>query len=64
MERFESSASPDVLNYQKTSDALIKQIRKLRWMGLNDEIKRVEKMLAAHDMQSSDTVIADPIDTD
>jgi hypothetical protein len=47
MEIFGPPISPDVSDDQRASDALIKLIRKLRWMGMDDEVKRVQSTLAA-----------------
>jgi len=56
--------SPDVSDDQRASNALIKLIRKLRWMGMDDEVERVQTTLAARDVRPADSVIAGPIDTD
>ena len=47
MEIFGPPVSPDVLDDQRASDALVKLVRKLRWMGMDDEVERIEMTLAA-----------------
>ncbi len=64
MEIFGPPISPDVLDDQRASDALVKLIRKLRWLGMDDEVERIEMTLAARDTRHADTVIAGPVDTD
>jgi len=64
MEMFGPPISPDVSDDQRASNALIKLIRKLRWMGMDDEVERVQTTLAARDVRPADSVIAGPIDTD
>ena len=41
MEIFGPPISPDVSDDQRASNALIKLIQKLRWMGMDDEVARV-----------------------
>jgi hypothetical protein len=64
MELFGPPISPDVSDDQRASNTLIKLIQKLRWIGMDDEAKRVQTTLAARDMQPADSVIAGPCDTD
>ena len=64
MEIFGPPNSPDVSDEQRASDALIRLIRKWRWMGMDDEVERVEKTLKARDLKPTDTVLAGPSDTD
>ncbi len=64
MEMFGPPISPDVSEDQRASNALIKLIRKLRWMGMDDEAERAQMTLGACNLQSSDSVIASPADTD
>ncbi len=56
--------SPDVSEGQRASNALVKLIRKLRWMGMEDDAERVQITLATCDMKTADSVVAEPIDTD
>ena len=64
MEMFGPPISPDVSDDERASNALIKLIRKLRWMGMDDEVERVQTTLAARDVRPADSVIAGPVDTD
>jgi hypothetical protein len=64
MEIFGPPISPDVSDDQRASNALIKLIQKLRWVGMDDEVERVQMTLAARDMRRTDSVIAGPGDTD
>jgi hypothetical protein len=63
MEIFGPPISPDVSDDQRASDALIKLVRKLRWMGMNDEMERVEQTLTARDTRPADIVIGGPSET-
>ena len=56
--------SPDVPDDQRASNSLIKRIKKLRWMGMHDEERRVQTTLAERDAQPADSVIAGPRETD
>jgi len=64
MEIFGPPTSLDVSDDQRASDALVRLIRKWRWMGMDDEVERGEKTLTARDLQPADTVLAGPSDTD
>jgi hypothetical protein len=64
MEIFGPPISPDVSDDQRASDALVRLIRKWRWMGMDGEAERVENMLAARGTRAAETVVADPGDTD
>ncbi len=64
MEIFGPPISPDVVDDQRASDALVKLIRKLRWLGMDGDVERIEMTLAARDTRHTDTVIAGPADTD
>jgi hypothetical protein len=46
----------------RTPAELVHLIRKLRWMGLDDEAARLEALLA--EVPSGGSVLAGPIDTD
>jgi hypothetical protein len=56
--------SPDASVEQRASNDLIRLIRKLRWMGLDDEAKRVQTELKQRDVPAEDSVLARPRDTD
>jgi hypothetical protein len=46
----EKQKPPDVLAEQRTSNKLVKLIRKLRWMGMEEEAERVQMDLAQRDV--------------
>jgi hypothetical protein len=46
----------------RTPNQLIHLIRKLRWMGLDDEAARMEARLG--DVQSQESVLKGPVETD
>ena len=53
---------PQVSLEQRAASELIKRIRKLRWMGLEDEAQALQGALRhAH---CADSVVAYPLDTD
>jgi hypothetical protein len=64
METYRAPMPPDVSSDQRASNAHLKLIKKLRWMGMNDEEARVQKMLAACDVRPADSVIAGQGNTD
>ena len=55
---------PDVSPEQRTNVELIMRIRKLRWIGMEDEAELVQLELAARDIEPVDTVLAIPRETD
>jgi hypothetical protein len=54
---------PDVLQERRTSNELVEQIRKLRWMGLEEEAMIVQDELNLR-RATADSVIAASHDTD
>jgi len=54
---------PDVLSRQQANE-LVKLIRKLRWMGMQEEAERVQMRLAQCPVPPADSVLATPHDTD
>ena|ERR1700730_12159077 len=55
----------DVLEEQKTSNELVKRIRKLRWIGMEREAEGAEMQLALlRPVSLADSVFAGPHDTD
>ncbi len=44
------------------SNALVQRIRKLRWMGMEDEAERLQAML--RQIHPADILFSDPSDTD
>jgi hypothetical protein len=59
----EKQKPPDVLAEQRASNKLVKLIRKLRWMGMEEEAERVQMELAQRDVPP-DSVVAAPHETD
>jgi hypothetical protein len=55
-------AIPEVPLDQQVSDALLKQARKLRWMGLEDEANRTQRSLQKSALAGS--VLTAPRETD
>jgi hypothetical protein len=49
---------------QQASNRLIYLIRKLRWMGLEQEARRAEDQLTLRPVAAADTVVAMPHETD
>jgi hypothetical protein len=54
----------DVSAEQRASNDLIPLIRKLRWMGMDDEAKRMQTELMQRAVPAEDSVLARPRDTD
>jgi hypothetical protein len=55
---------PDGMGEQRTTNELVKLIRKLRWMGLEREAEKVENQLILRKGQAADSVIAASRETD
>ena len=55
---------PDGLGEQRTSNELVKLIRKLRWMGLDNDAKRLEYQLSLREVSAADIVVAASRETD
>ena len=53
----------DTAEDESRANDLVKRIRKLRWMGLEDEAERLQQELTRH-CADSDCVIATPRETD
>lgn len=56
--------SPDALTEQEAPDELIMLLRKLRWIGMDDEAERVQRKLAACHSRPTNSVLAGPDETD
>ena len=52
----------EISTERETASQLVKRIRKLRWMGMDDEAKRLEAALDRID--HAECVLAAPRDTD
>jgi hypothetical protein len=56
---------PDVLAPERASDELVKRIRKLRWIGMDDEAEQLIILLRRFPApKSAETVLTGPSDTD
>jgi hypothetical protein len=55
---------PRVSSEQKRSGELVKLVRKLRWIGMEDEAEQVEKQLLLQQLPAADSVIAASRETD
>jgi hypothetical protein len=62
--RFEGQKPFDGLAEQQKANDLVKLIRKLRWMGVEDEAEQMQMKVASCDVQTMSSVIAGPDDTD
>jgi hypothetical protein len=51
---------PDVSSEQRKSNELVRLIRKLRWMGMEEEADRVQTELAQCGVRRADSVLATP----
>jgi len=60
----EQQKPPDTLPEQRASNELVKIIRKLRWMGMEQEAKQLESELTLRDGPAADCVVAASRDTD
>jgi hypothetical protein len=63
MEMLHESLS-DALAEQRASNELVKLIRKLRWMRLEEEAKKAENQLILCDVPAADSVVARSRETD
>jgi hypothetical protein len=62
--RHEQQKSSDGLAEQRASNELVKLIRKLRWMGMEEEAKKAENQLTLCNVPAADSVIARSRETD
>jgi hypothetical protein len=56
--------APDISAEQEGTLELVKRIRKLRWIGMDDEAARLQIQLELSRMEPTDGVIAMPRDID
>jgi TolA-binding protein len=54
----------DSSSTDKAPDELIQLIRKLRWMGMEDEAKGLQQELTRRHATTADSVLATPAETD
>jgi hypothetical protein len=62
--RHEQQKPSDGLAEHRASDELVKLIRKLRWLGMEEEAKKVENQLTQCDVPAADSVVARSRETD
>ena len=62
MEAFPECQKPDEVSCPRASAELVKRIRKLRWIGMDDEADQLQMLLAS--MPSEHRVVVEPPDTD
>lgn len=55
---------PDGLAEERASNELVKLIRKLRWMGMEQEAEKAEHQLTLRRVQAADSVVASSHETD
>jgi hypothetical protein len=61
--RHELPKPPDILPAQRTSNELVKQIRKLRWMRMDEEAEELQSQLSLRSVPA-DSVVAASRETD
>lgn len=54
----------DGLAEQRASNELVKLIRKLRWIGMDEEAARAENQLTLRNVAAADSVVARSRETD
>ena len=62
--RHDQQRHSDDLTDQRVSNELVKLIRKLRWMGMEEEAKGAENQLTLCNVPAADSVIARSRETD
>jgi hypothetical protein len=62
--RHNQQKPPDDLAEPRTSNELVKLIRKLRWMGMEEEAERAQDELIKCHVPATDSVIAASRETD
>jgi hypothetical protein len=56
--RHEQQNPSDDVTGQRASNELVKVIRKLRWLGMEEEARKVENQLIQRDVPAADSVAA------
>ena len=56
--RHEQQKPCDDVTGQRASNELVKVIRKLRWLGMEEEARKVENQLIQCDVPAADSVVA------
>ncbi len=62
--RHDRQKPPEVSAEQRASNELVKLIRKLRWMGMEEEAERARYELTKCQIPATDSVVAASRDTD
>ena len=62
--RHEQQKPPDRSAEQHASNELVRMIRKLRWMGMEEEAERLQNQLSLCNVSAADSVVAASRDTD
>ena len=62
--RYEQQKPLDGLAEERASNELVKQIRKLRWMGMEEEAERLQNELTRCSVPAADCVVAASRETD
>ncbi len=60
----EQQKPPDTSPEQKASNELVRMIRKLRWVGMEEEAKRLQSQLTLYNVSAADSVVAASRETD
>ena len=61
---FEQSEPPDAVTSLNSSNELVKLIRKLRWIGMEEEAQRLQHELTQRSAEAADCVVARSAETD
>ena len=59
-----SADASDASSTDKAPNEMIKLIRKLRWMGMEEEAKGLQRELTRRHATTADSVLATPAETD
>ncbi len=62
--RHDQQKPPEVSAEQRASNELVKLIRKLRWMGMDEEAERARDKLTKCHVPATDSVVAASRETD
>jgi len=62
--RHELQMPPDILSAQRVSNDLVKRIRKLRWMRMDEEVESLQSQLRLCGVPAAESVIAASDETD
>lgn len=60
----ERQKPPDTSPEQRASNELVRMIRKLRWVGMEEEAKRLQSQLTLCNVSAADSVVAASRETD